>query len=292
MVKTFEFANSQEAWEGINEYFLNNQNEIIDRGGSRYGPQLISYDIFIRIRKAWVNPEFDFGNTFGYRRQKWSSLVNNYINLNYLDILKTQVLEKVKKKNANYNIAMPFDNSHDSGKNCLLALVVSRRIGIDHPIMTFYLRSSEITKRLLWDLLLVQRIAEYIFGTKEYVSINLACGNMYQNTESFIMMDNHIPLKKMLPKQLSKPDEWQKRAIETLDHFRKVDPKKVTYRVHLRSVKQLQRKDGVPLSGNRPLLAKECFIHEVDNIPYPDNCITKDQRKRFKSKYLKKNDSK
>ena len=97
-VKVLEYANSQEAWEGINEYFLNNSKEIVKRGGGRYGPQLISHDMFIKIRKSWVDPDFDFGNMFGYRRQKWSSLVNNYINLDFLDIFKSEVIEKIKKK--------------------------------------------------------------------------------------------------------------------------------------------------------------------------------------------------
>jgi len=288
MVKQLEYANSQEAWEGLNEYFLNNSKEIMQRGGGRYGPQLISYDMFIRIRKAWVDPDFDFGNTFGYRKQKWSSLVNNYINLNFLDVLKSQVLEKEAKKATSYNISMPFDNSHGSGKNCLLSLTVSRRVTSDHPILSFNLRSSEITKRLLWDLLLVQRIAEYVFGEKQYVSIQLFCGNIYQNTESFIMYDAHKKIKKLLVKDdEGKLDIWQERALKTLKEFKEVDPSKVTYKVHLRSVRQLQKVNGVPLSGDRPLLAKNCKIHETDGVPYPENCIDPAERKKFKRKYLR-----
>lgn len=286
MVKALEFATSQEAWEGINEYFLNNSREIIKRGGGRYGPQLISNDIFIKIRKAWVDPTFDFGNMFGYRKQKWTSLVNNYINLNYLDILKSQVLEKEKKRTPSYNLSMAFDNSHGSGKNCLLSLTVCKRVTTDHPILLFNLRSSEITKRLLWDLLLVQRIAEYIFGEEQYVGITLFTGNMYQNTESFIMMDNHIPIKKMIGK-VDKMDKWQERAINTLKEFKEVDPKKVKFKVHLRSVKQLQRVNGVPLSGDRPLLAGDCHLNNHERIPYPENCISIEDRKKFKRKYRK-----
>lgn len=289
VVKVLEFANSQEAWLDLNKYFLNNSKEIIKRGGGRYGPQLISHDLFIKIRKAWVDPEMDFGNLFGYRRQKWSSLVNNYVNLDFLDILKSEVLTKEKKRTPSYNLSMQFDNSHGSGKNCLLSLTVSKRVSYDHVIMTFNLRSSEITKRLLWDLLLVQRIAEYIFGDKEHISINLFCGNMYQNTESFIMMDNYVKIKKMLKPVgfeagSGKPvmDQWQKRTIDTLKEFKNVDHKTVKYKVHLRSVNQLQG-----LKGDRPLLAKHCHIVDIDDTPYPDDCITLKDRKKFKSNYRK-----
>lgn len=292
IVKVLEFSTSQKAWIGINKYFLNNQKEILARGGGRYGPQLISYDMFIKIRKAWVDPEFDFGSLFAYRKQKWTSLVNNYISLDLLDILKAEVLEKEKKRTPSYNLSMKFDNSHGSGKNCLLSLTVSRRTSIDHPVITFNLRSSEITKRLLWDFLLVQRIAEYIFGVEQYVSIHLFCGNIYQNTESFIMMDSYIPLKKML-----KPvgyegggdndpvyDPWQQRTIKTLDEFKNVDHTTVKYKVHLRSVKRLQK-----IGGDKPLLAGDCQIFEKDDTPYPEDCITVKDRKKFKLKHKRKN---
>ena len=199
-------------------------------------------------------------------------------------------MEKVKNKNTSYNLSMQFDNSHGSGKNCLLSLTVSKRVNLEHPIFIFNLRSSEITKRLLWDLLLVQRIAEYIYGKKEHISIQLFCGNVYQNTESFIMYDNHKKIKKLIQKDSNgKMDPWQERAVQILKEFKEIDPKKVTYKVHLRSVNQLQRdENGHPLSGNKPLLAKDCNINEGQLIPYPDDCITKEERNRFRKSYLRK----
>jgi hypothetical protein len=293
-IKSLEYANSQEAWEGVNEYFLNNSEEIVNRGGGRYGPQLISYNVFIKIRKAWVDENFDFGNMFGYKRQKWVTLVNNYINLNHLDLLKSEVLNRIKKKVSNFNVSMPFDNSHGSGKGCLLALTVSKRVSVDYITFSFVLRSSEITKRLLWDLLLVQRIAEYILGKKEHISIEIFCTNMYQNTESFIMMDNHIKISEMLKPKLKKDtdinkyDIWQKRTIDTLKQFKEVDHKTVKFKVHLRSVRQLQRPNGIPLSGDRPLYAKDCLLVENDGIQYPEDCITLEQRKIYKKQYIRK----
>ena len=293
VVKVLEYPTSQEAWEKLNVYFLNNSREIVKRGGGRYGPQLISHDMFIKIRKAWVDPNFDFGNMFGYRRQKWTSLVNNYINLDFLDIFKAEVQEKIKKRTPSYNLSMQFDNSHGSGKNCLLSLTVSRRIGLDHPIMTFNLRSSEITKRLLWDLLLIQRVSEYVFGVKEHVAINIFCGNMYQNTESFIMYDNHQKIADIIkPSKSGTLDIWQERSIKTLKEFLEVDAKKIKYKVHLRSVRQLQRPEGIPLSGDKPLYAKDCHLFEIDDTPYPENCISLNARKRFKSQYRKENGKK
>lgn len=281
MVRYLEFGTSQEAWEGLNEYFLNNEEEIL-KMGCRNGSQLIAFDNFIRIRKAWVLPEMDFGNTFGYRLQKWSGLINNYINLNYLDILKSQILAKEGGKYANYNISMQFDNSHGHGKNCLLSLTFSRTQETDIPIATFHLRSSEITKRLLLDLLLVQRIAEYIYGEEQHIMIKMLCTNVYQSAESFCMYDIHKPLKSVLKVKGKKMTNWQERVLRITDEFKTVDPAKVTYKVFLRSVNQLQG-----LKGDKPMLAKDLLLFKKD-IDYPEDCITLAQRKKYKREHNKK----
>ena len=112
----------------------------------------------------------------------------------------------------------------------------------------------------LFDLLLVQRIAEYIFGTKQYFSIELFISNMYQNTEAFTMFDSHIPIDSFIKIGKEGPDDWQERLIETLKKFKKIDPALMTYKVHLRSVRQLQRPNGIPLSGDRPMYSKDCHL--------------------------------
>ncbi len=281
MVRYLEFGNSQEAWEGLNEYFLNNEEEILSKG-CRNGSQLIAFDNFIKIRKAWVLPEMDFGNTFGYRLQKWTGLINNYVNLNYLDILKSQILAKEGGRNPNYNISMQFDNSHGHGKNCLLSLTFSRTQETDIPIATFHLRSSEITKRLLLDLLLVQRIAEYIYGEDQHIMIKMLCTNVYQSAESFCMYDIYKPLKSVLEVKGKKMTNWQERVLRITEEFKTIDPKKVTYKVFLRSVNQLQG-----LKGDKPMYAKDLLLFKND-IDYPEDCITIAQRKKYKRAYNKK----
>ena len=274
-MKTFEFANSQEAWEGLNKYFFQHENDIVSHGGGRYGNQLVLYDAFINIRKAWVDPKFDFGNMFGYRPHKWTSLVANYVNLDYLDIVKSQILVKESKSYPIYNLSMQFDNTHGHGKNCLLSLTFTRRQDLDIPILTFNLRSSEITKRLLIDYLLVQRIAEYIYGEKQTVMINMFCGNVYQNVEAFTMYDSHEDLKKINKNKLGK-SKWTDKVLEVLEKFKTVQPDEIKYKVFKRSVNQLQN-----IHGDRPMLAGELFLFKRD-IEYPEDCITQSQRRKYK----------
>lgn len=276
-LKSFEFANSQECWEGLNEYFFNQETEILAEGGSRYGSQLIQYNVFAEIRKAWVDPKFDYGNTFGYRIQKWTSLVNNYVNLNYLDLLKSEILVRESKPYPQYNLAMQFDNSHAHGKNCLLSVTFTRRADQAVPIITFTLRSSEITKRLLLDLLLVQRMGEYIYGEEADFKIFMYVINMYQNAEAFTMYNIYKKLDKIITtKKPSKMNNWQKRVMETLEKFSTIEPEKVTYKVFRRSVNQLQ---GV--HGDKPMLTEELMLIKKD-IEYPEEYITKAQRRAYK----------
>lgn len=282
MVNTFDFATSQEAWEGLNEYFLLKSKEILENGGTRAGNMLIAYEVFVQVRLGWVDPNFDFGNMFGYRTQKWTGLISNYVNLNYLDILKSQVVEKEKKTYSVYNISMPFDNSHGHGKNCLLSLTLSRRPNLDIPILTFHLRSSEITKRLLVDFLLVQRIAEYIYGEEQRVMINLYVINMYQNIEAFTMYHNHRSIPKLCKKAKLNNDPWSDKVIETLDKFSTVKPESISYKSFRRAANQLQ---GV--HGDRPMLAGELYLVKKD-IDYPEDCITVKQRRAYKKLQNKK----
>lgn len=254
MVTELSYKTTQEAWEGINEYLLLQEKEIVKKAHAITGSQVIAYNVFIKAFVARVDPEFDFGNMFGYTMNKWRSLVNNYVNLDYLDIVKGQVLLREAKASAVYNEAMLFDNSHASGKGCLLSLVFSRRYGNPDPILTFNLRSSEVTKRLLFDYLLVQRLGEYVYGKNRRFSIELFCGNVYLDLTAFTMYDSHKSIGKLIGKE---PEgRIQKDVSKILNHIKTVDPSKVGYKVHLRAVKQLQKdQHGKPISGKKPLLA-------------------------------------
>src|SRR5690349_7251422 len=152
--KIMEFGSLQSGWEGINEYLFLECEEIIKRGGGLYGPEFVSFDNYVVMKRAWVDPEFDFGKTLGYAIKKWSSLVNNYADLKYLDLLRAEIAHRTKKRARSYNYSFHFSNHHGSGKDCLISLLFSKRIGVEHPIVVFQVRTSEVTKRLLFDFLL------------------------------------------------------------------------------------------------------------------------------------------
>ena len=249
MVTELEYGSSQEAWEGINERFLLEEEDMVKRGASRYGALMVGYDHIIRIRKLWVDPEFDYGKMFNYRRQKWVSLVNNYVDLNYLDLVKAEVLGKVKKKTSAYNISFIFDNSHGSGKGCLLNLTFSKRPQDDHPIVIATLRSSEIVKRLNFDFLLIQRMAEYVYGLTTHVGAVIFLPNLYSSAETSAMYNSHKKLKKLYKEGIKNGNllPFQKRVWEAFQKYSTIEQATIKYKVLLRVAKALQNKNIPPL---------------------------------------------
>lgn len=288
-INYFDYATSQEGWEKINEGILLREKELMSQGAGKNGNCIYSYNNVIRIRKAWVDPEFNFARIFGYRLQKWTSLVNNYVDMNYLDLVKNDIHLREKKKAQNYNISFHFSNAHDNGKDCLIALTFSRRYDCDIPVISFVLRASEVTKRLLWDLLLVQRMAEYVYGENQPVSLYLYCPMMFLNAEAFTMYETHKSIKKILKPQIENLQPFQASVLTLLKKFQTVDPESINYKVHRRSVRQLQTdENGTPLSGHALLRAKDLSL-TGGMVIYPDSVITERQRKEHRKNMSRKN---
>lgn len=280
---SLEFATSQEAWEKLNEAFLRLDPVLFEKGATANSGVAVVYNVFIKVRKAWVDPDFDYGRCFNYKEAKWTSLLNNYIDFNKLDLLRSKVRVMKKSYNQNYNISYTFNNHHDNGKQCLLAATFSKRFNEDVPVITMVLRASEITKRLIFDLLLVQRMAEYVYGSEQTVQLNIFATQMYGNTETLLMYHTHKPLKKVL-KGVKNP--WTDKVLETWEKFQNGTEKQFSsFKVFFRSFKVL-RPD---LYGEtyKSMYAKQLLL-EYDDIEYPEDVISYTQRKKYKSKLLAK----
>lgn len=279
-----EVKNLQRAWEAINEYLFLNCHKIEAMGGGNYSTEWVSYNNFVKIDRALVNPGFDFGLKLGYNYKKWSMLLNNYVDFRYLEMLKAEINARETKKAKSYNYSFHFANLHGGGKDCLVCLVFTKRIGIEHPIVNFVIRTSEVTKRLLFDFLLVERICEYVYGHNR-CEIHLMAPSFYITAESFIMYNNHRNIHKMLeergPKKLHK---FQEKVLEIFDKFyNHPDPHNVMFKVNRRSMLQIQKgDDGLPLSGVKSLKAQELVLFKK-TIEFPEHAISKSQRKKYMS---------
>lgn len=280
-IHSLEFATSMEAWEKINEYFLQMNPILFSKGALANSGLAVCYNIFVHIRKAWVDPEFDYGRHFNYTSSKWSVLLNNYIDFNKLDLMRSRIRQMKVKYNQNYNVSYIFNNKHDNGKQCLIAATFSKRFQEDIPVITMILRASEITKRLMFDLLLVQRMAEYVYGPNQSVQLNIFATQMYGNTETLIMYDAHKSVPKII-KKYNNP--WTDNVKKVYKKFKEGKEKDFqSFKVYFRSFKVV-RPD---LYQYKPLLAKDLVIEE-DDIEYPENCISYSQRRTYKRRYLKR----
>ena len=76
--------------EKLNEGFLRLDPILFGKGAMANSGVAVVYNVFIKIRKAWVDPEFDYGRCFNYKETKWTSCllytsnirINNYLKVN------------------------------------------------------------------------------------------------------------------------------------------------------------------------------------------------------------------
>lgn len=284
-INYLEFDNAQEAWMGINRYMITQEEEIIKNGGAIYGPELISYNNFIRIKNLKVDPNFDFGYIMSYKDKKWSALVNNYVHFDYLDLIKNEIAIREAKKARSYNYAYHFANHHGGGKDCLIAMNISRRVEHPNPIVVFEVRVSEVTQRLLFDLLLIQRIVEYIYGVNQVVEAHFFAPSMFLTGERVMAFNNVKPLRSILKKRrVTKTlSRFQKQILKKLKYYTTTDPMSIQFRSFRRAAQcvQFNPTTGRPLSGAIPLLAKTMQLLKVEDT-LPDNIATPKDRQKHK----------
>lgn len=244
------FDNSTQAWEGLNEAFLRNDEWI---EGKRMAQCLYSYDMVIGIRNPEVDPEFDFGRHFNYTSAKWKQLVGNYLNIPELKSVVSQVAQEEIKRNF-YAIPLQFTNKHGHGKSCLLSMVFSKRPRMKKPNLCVFLRASEVTKRLICDLLFFQRIGEAVWGNTNF-TLTIHFNYIFNDDSVLLMYHAHKDVRKIMEaKGISQERQYQ--ILSLLDKLESKEPWTVNYKVHRRAVKVL-RPD---LMKYPQTLAKNCKL--------------------------------
>ena len=288
-MKSFVFKTGDEAWASINKMFIEQDEKLglfSDGQGASITNSLYTYGMSVLIEEAKFDPEFDFGKIMGYTQSKWSSLLNNYLDLDSLDKLKLQIreLEKNKAINRNYNIGFNFADSHGNGKGCLVSGMFSRMIGIDKPRLTIVMRASDVVTRLPWDLLLAIRMGEYVFGHIEF-TVELFIRSAFADDTSLMLYNGYEPIEPIIEK--IKNEGRRKRLKKALKRVKKAsekgdDPK---YQAYMRVYKIFSpEKYGKEFKS---LFAKDCIIGNWDGIPLPEICPSILVRNQIKKVYLK-----
>lgn len=287
MVKIFNYETLQEAWEGTNMYMATNEEDVRANGGGVYGTELVAYNSLIIAKTSWVDPNFDFGKVLGYHSKKWTTLVKNYIDFNYLDLLKSEINRRRAKRAKSYNFAFHFANKYGGGKDCLISLNIYKKVSEEFPTVFFNVRVSEVTSRLIFDFLLVQRICEYIYGKDYPVEVQFFAPSMYVTAERFTMFASHYGWKK-IRKQLGE-GRFSDRIKQVYDHFQTVDVETIKYKAHRRCA-DVAQKDG---EGNS---VRETFSLKAKNLPLhklitklPEGIETQKQMNKYLKQLAREN---
>lgn len=283
MVRILEYPTLQSAWEGLNTYMALNEDEILaNNGGGIYGTEFIAYNTLVIVNKAWVDPNFDFGSVLGYNIKKWTTLVKNYVDFNYLDLLKSEIGYRTGRKAKSYNYVYRFSNKYGGGKDCLISLIFQKKSTDEFPNMFFTVRTSEITSRLIFDFLLIQRIAEYVYGKDYPVSVQFFAPTMFVTAERFSMFATYKGWK-YFKKRLSLDIRFQRRILNTYNHFISTDVETIKYKAHKRCAQAIQKDDeGNSIRFVVSMKAKNLKLHKLLKV-LPKEIITQKQL----NKYLK-----
>ena len=287
-MKHFKFDNLTEAWEQVNEMFINDDPRLMTKGESfKLTNASFSYDLSLEIEHPQLDPEFNFGKYFHYTTGKWSKLLNNYINLDSLDIIRDQIraMEKDKVKTRYYTVGFHFVDDHENGKGCLLSGVFSRVLYSDTPQITIFIRAAEVTSRLPFDFLFFQRLGEYVYGKipfKLFIHIKQA----WSDDNIQLMYHNHRKIKRVLK---GCTDEKRKthvmKALDKMLNGKEEDF--IKYQAHFRTFKTLHPEIYTKASKTKTLLAKDCVIGDWEGIPLPKHCPNVADRDLIKKHILK-----
>lgn len=254
-----EADNLLDAWEKVNEYLAVNEKNVFKRGGGVYGSELISHDNHISIKNCVLDPEFDFGETLGYSKQKWTTLVNNYIDKVYLDLLRSEINYRDNRNSKSYNYSFHFSNKAGNGKDCLISMIFHKRATNQKPIVYFKLRTSEVTKRLLFDFLLVQRVVEYIYGNND-VEVQCVFPSMYITAESFCLYHLHKDITKIFDPNTIKEMPYQQKILIQFRFLMETPLSQISYKVHKRVGEMLQIHKGLVNTVKKPMVASSLTL--------------------------------
>lgn len=241
------FPDSLLAWEYFNEVFLSGEEGLpfVFQKNATY-----LYDVVFGIMDPILPSNIDFGKLFNYSQAKWRLLVSNYLDEFVINKTKREVTD-LHKKGLVYNYSMSFTNNHGCGKKCLLSIVFSKRCKENNPTISVYLRASEITKRLIFDFLFVQRIGEYVYGHNNFKMV-FHINQMFNDNTVLLMYHAHKNIIKLLKK---KEDKRSIKLLEDLNTFLEKPIDSIKYKIHKRVAKVLQEDIKKPVT-----LVKDCKL--------------------------------
>ncbi len=252
-MKVFSYTDSEDAWVNMNRDLI--CSDLSDRDRVVVSNQVILYDVFIKIRKSYVSEDWDFTKTVNYTPAKWTSLVNNYLDRPHFEEVMSLVLHRELKKDRNYNITCWFSNKHGGGKGCLISCTFSRRLGEEYPILNVVMRASEFYKRGMFDLLLIHRIGQEVYGEDAHFGVNILAHQLWGGSDWLSLLTSVIPADKLFNEEAMSLS-FTREVHKQYKYFQSIeDEGKMNYHSHRRAVRVIQGR-----VNPKRLLAMHCTL--------------------------------
>lgn len=252
MITEFNFKTSVEAWKKINRALIDADAKL--PLAEIKSNQVVLYDTLIRIQDPTVPDDWNFTTTVNYAKQKWTGLINNYVNKQHLQEVLARVHHRELKGVENYNETFQFSNQHSGGKGCLLAATFSRRYGDKLPSIHAVFRASELYKRGMFDFLLLYRLGQAAWGEDARFTLDVWCHQLWGGVDWLAMLSSVIPPRSLF--KYAKPGNFAEKVKKKYDYFANLeDVENLSYHAHKRPCKVIQKK-------TRPdeILAGHCFL--------------------------------
>lgn len=237
-LKFIWFNDILSAWESINEDFIKNHSKSMNLRSDKYKTYTHDFSFGIMYPEK-LDEDFSLGKQFHYTKIKWANLINNYIDKDSLLKFKSDVISSINYKNNIYSIGYQFSNSHKNGKNCLMSMSVYSSFsntGKKFLNLSIYLRSTEVTKRLLIDLILFKRLGDFIFGDLPY-TLTIYTNILWNSSTTLLMYDVHRNIEELLKGNI---DERSKFLLSELKYLKETNIDDIKYKIFKRVLKVLQ----------------------------------------------------
>lgn len=237
------FSTSIEAWEKLNEAFITGDIDGLVCNSKESHLLNLSF----MIDNPYLPEDLNLGRYFVYYPHKWVHLIANYISMGELAELKDTIQVK---EIVDTPISYHFSNKHKNGKGCLLTMTILYSERKFH--LAFHVRSSEITKRLIFDLLLFQRLGEYLLEGKPF-DIGIFMSKAFNDNNVLLMYHVHKNIFDILEgRDDSRSNNLRDKLIWFLEHT----ADDVRYKIYKRVAKSLKRDIG----QYPTLLVKDCKL--------------------------------
>lgn len=237
-LKFIWFNDILSAWESINEDFIKNHSKSMNLRSDKYKTYTHDFSFGI-MHPEKLDEDFSLGKQFHYTKIKWANLINNYIDKDSLLKFKSDVISSINYKNNIYSIGYQFSNLHKNGKNCLMSMSVYSSFsntGKKFLNLSIYLRSTEVTKRLLIDLILFKRLGDFIFGDLPY-TLTIYTNILWNSSTTLLIYDVHRNIEELLKGNI---DERSKFLLSELKYLKETNIDDIKYKIFKRVLKVLQ----------------------------------------------------